>query len=126
MSLSFLRAVTLTLVDAGLAGIIISSPVAGFLPIRFLVAGRLAAFILSRPGNVNSPAARLRMCRSITDSSSSITELTWTLVRLVDSATSAKIMFLVILELIAGFFFGAATLDFFWMGFFLDGLFLRA
>ena len=52
MSLSFLRAVTLTLVEAGLAGITISSPVAGFLPIRFLVAGRLAAFILSKPGSV--------------------------------------------------------------------------
>ena len=124
MSFSFLRAVTLTLVEAGLAGITISSPVAGFLPILFLLAGRFAAFILSRPGSVNSPAARFRICRSITDSSSSSTEFTCTLVKLVDSAISAKIMFLVILELIPGFFFGAGALDcFLTAAFFLGGLF---
>ena len=103
MSLSFLRAVILTLVEAGLAGITISWPVARFRPIRVLLADRLAAFILSKPGKVNAPAARMRMCRSITDSSPSITELTCTLVKLVDSSISVKIIFLVILELIGCF-----------------------
>ena len=87
--------VTLTLVEVGLVGIIISSPVAGFRPMRFLLAGRLAAFILSKLGKVNAPAARMRMCCSITESSPSITEteLTWTLVKLVDSSNSVKIIF---------------------------------
>src|SRR5690606_6910921 len=49
------RAATLTVLEAGLALNIISSPVNGFTPLRALVAGFFTTRIFSRPGNVNRP-----------------------------------------------------------------------
>ena len=58
MSFSFFNGVTRTLIEAGFAEIVISSPVAGLRPLRFFVAGRFTLLILSKPGRVTSPIAR--------------------------------------------------------------------
>ena len=47
MSFSFFNGVTRTLIEAGFAEIVISSPVAGVRPLRFFVAGRFTLLILS-------------------------------------------------------------------------------
>src|SRR6185437_613490 len=54
-SFSFFSARTLTFTVAGLAANICSSPVNGFLPLRFGLAATLTALILNRPGRVKWP-----------------------------------------------------------------------
>src|SRR5690606_25236500 len=65
---------TLTMVRAGLALNMISSPVKGLTPLRALVAGFFTVVIFIRPGTVNSPTPFLLTLREISDSSSSSTD----------------------------------------------------
>ena len=74
-SFSFFSGKTLTLVDAGLRGISISSPGRKGFGTPFLagLAGRVTHLIFNKPGNVNSPTARFFICLSIKVSNSSKT-----------------------------------------------------
>ena len=73
---SAFRGTAFTTVRAGLAAIMISSPVKGFRPLRAFVAGLRDVRIFIRPGSVNCPAARFLTWRSIMEFSSSTTATT--------------------------------------------------
>src|SRR6185312_9556235 len=75
-SFSFFSARTLTFTVAGLAANICSSPVNGFLPLRFGLAATLTALILNRPGRVKWPTPFLCTDASTADSRPASTALT--------------------------------------------------
>ena len=76
ISFSPFRGETFTTVRAGLAAIMISSPVKGLRPLRALAAGLRTVRIFTRPGSVKVPAPLFFTWRSIVALSSSNTATT--------------------------------------------------
>ena len=111
-SFNFFKGKTLTLVLAGLRGMSISSPGRNGFGTFFLagLAGRVAHFILSSPGSVNSPTARFLICRSIKLSNSSRTATTSFLLTFALFEISLRISVLVYFFCIAGAFLVEADL----------------
>jgi len=100
----------LTTRRAGLALIMISSPVKGLMPLRALVAGFFTTLIFMRPGTVNTPGPRLSSRLIIADRASN-TAPTSFLVRPVCSEMKLKTSDLVAgLPALAAAFFLVAVL----------------
>src|SRR5262249_44184014 len=85
ISFNFLSALILTVLYAGLALIMISSPVNGFTPLRAARAGFLTTRIFNNPGMTNTPGPRDLTCDSISCVRQSKTPTTSLLLTLVTS-----------------------------------------